>query len=718
MSQIKYYLANEDFSSEETLYDFINVVKKEFKIFGEDLPFDSNIWDITKTNPGKQNTRQSIVFSNLENSKETSRVNEDNIVPLREPFLSFTKAYLRYKQGMAPINSFTPLIASMRVLEQALIQMTQTANPVNITSAVLNRAVGISEESFGEGVAYRQGIFFQKLSEFITEKRISKIPLDWKNSAKRPCDAQRVGKKADERRNQKMPSARALEALPEIFNKANDPKDILITSIIAILFGSPDRIGEVLLIQEYCEVIQKDSKGKECYGLRWYPEKGAEPMVKWIISSMADTVKKAIERIRKLTEPAREVARWYDNNPDKIYLPKELEYLRKKATINSDEAALILYGGPAKFSMTSVYKTLKVDYVVNIKVEQGTKKKITRKETIVSFKELESGVLRLLPENFPYIDKEKKFKYSETLLIQRQYEYNSARSTYLPLVEGFAIGFVSDALGAREKSFKSSIFEKFGYKESNGQPIKVRTHQFRHYLNTLAQKGGASQLDIAKWSGRKDVSQNAAYDHVSADEMLLLVREAIGDEGLMSGQLSKIEGIKKKVIISRDEYAELKIQTTHRTDFGVCIHDFSMMPCQLHMDCINCTEQVCIKGHKDSNERIRQRKIDVEESLKIAEEPQKDGHFGAHRWVTHKTIELQKLTQLCEIFDNDNVKDGTFIQISEASSLSEIEQSQVRQQERTGEAAISSFEQQVRLQERTGDTAIDMDEMRNLMKDF
>jgi hypothetical protein len=182
--------------------------------------------------------------------------------------------------------------------------------------------------------------------------------------------------------------------------------------------------------------------------------------------------------------------------------------------------------------------------------------------------------------------------------------------------------------------------------------------------------------------------------------MLLLIKDAIGNEDTMKGQLSNIDGIKKKVVISRDEFAELKVQTAHKTDFGVCIHDFSMMPCQLHMDCLNCTEQICIKGDKKSNERIRQRKLDVEKSLQIAIDAQNEGHVGAHRWIKHQSIELEKLKQLCEIFDNKNVNDGTLIQISDSPSFSQIEQAQVRHQENIGE------------------TQLEMDEMRNLLEDL
>ena len=86
MSQSKYYSVNEDFSSEEILFDFINMAKNDLEIFGKDLLFDSNIWDITETNPGTQNTKQKIIFSNLKCSKEFNKFTIDNHIPLKEPF--------------------------------------------------------------------------------------------------------------------------------------------------------------------------------------------------------------------------------------------------------------------------------------------------------------------------------------------------------------------------------------------------------------------------------------------------------------------------------------------------------------------------------------------------------------------------------------------------------------------------------------------------------
>ncbi|MBN0091555.1 integrase, partial [Pseudomonas aeruginosa] len=110
---------------------------------------------------------------------------------------------------------------------------------------------------------------------------------------------------------------------------------------------------------------------------------------------------------------------------------------------------------------------------------------------------------------------------------------------------------------------------RFGFVEPDGSPIVVTSHQFRHYLNTLAQAGGLSQLDIAKWSGRRDVRQNEAYDHVTSEQMLQKIRGAVGEEQ-MFGSLAELP---KKVMIRRDEFARLVIPTAHTTDLGYCIHD-------------------------------------------------------------------------------------------------------------------------------------------------
>ena len=213
----------------------------------------------------------------------------------------------------------------------------------------------------------------------------------------------------------------------------------------------------------------------------------------------------------------------------------------------------------------------------------------------------------------------------------------------------------------------ASLFSKFGFTEPDGRPIKVTTHQFRHYLNTLAQAGGMIQLDIAKWSGRKDVRQNSVYDHMSATDIVMKIRESLGDDHQLLGQSVDRS---KRALGSRDEFSRLKVPTAHSTDFGYCIHDFTIAPCQIFSDCINCTEQVCIKGDEEKAKRIKSELIAAQDSLKLAELAQGERYFGANRWVDHHKKTVVRLTQLCEILDNPDVPAGAVIQLSGLEVLS------------------------------------------------
>jgi hypothetical protein len=179
-------------------------------------------------------------------------------------------------------------------------------------------------------------------------------------------------------------------------------------------------------------------------------------------------------------------------------------------------------------------------------------------------------------------------------------------------------------------------------------------------LNTLAQRGGLSQLDIAKWSGRKDVRQNRAYDHMSGDEILALVQKSVANDEELFGS---IVAFRPNEPVSREEIARMLVPTAHQTDVGFCVHDYSVLPCQLHRDCINCPEHVCIKGDAAKAERLRKR-LDVDRILLAkAEEEAGLGTVGANRWLDHHRLTVTRLEQLVAILEDPSVPDGTVIRL-------------------------------------------------------
>ncbi len=132
---------------------------------------------------------------------------------------------------------------------------------------------------------------------------------------------------------------------------------------------------------------------------------------------------------------------------------------------------------------------------------------VKRNESWCRMADLHTALLGQLPRDFPWADQARGLKYSEALCVTQRNQLHESRATYRSVIELMNHGHVADGLGGRSVYGVRSIFERHSFTEHDGSALRVTTHQFRHYLNTVAQAGGLSQLDIAKWSGRKDVRQ-------------------------------------------------------------------------------------------------------------------------------------------------------------------------------------------------------------------
>lgn len=649
MSDVILFRPKAELDAAGNLAGFVEFCRNDLTVFGADLPFDENVWDVSSSISlkGHGNKRVRIVFSSFET------VNAASPSPMAEPFLGFAKAYMRYMHGFRPVVGFGTRLTALKVLEAALSEQGSIPNPIKIDAHVLNRAAQLAGDHYTDGMAYRVGGQLEMVASFLSENRLTVVPVHWRNHLKRPEDSVRVGKAFDERRQSKMPSQAALDALPKVFRLAVEPVDVIVSSVAALLCASPDRISEVLMLPENCEVRQKNGKdGSEAYGLRWWPAKGAEPMVKWIVPSMASVTQEAIQKIRVATGPARRVAKWYEGHPGEIYLEGHLEPLRANEWLSMGEVADVL-GFDGKHSVSNWCKA----NAVRVIRDDGASK--------VRFSDVQKAVAAMLPEGFPILDNETGLKYSEALLVVRDSELDSKRGTCRCLMEHISINQINTGLGGRAEHGFGSVFSRFSFTMPDGSPIKITTHQFRHYLNTLAQAGGMSQLDIAKWSGRKDIQQNAAYDHVTTDQMLEKIRDAVGDESQMFGPLAELS---KKTLIPRDEFARLVVPTAHTTDLGFCIHDYTMSPCQLHRDCIHCADLVCVKGDEEKERRLRQQLEEARGMLQRAEEATRDGYYGSDRWLEHHKSAVDRLSQLCSIMDDSKVPIGSVIQLSPPKS--------------------------------------------------
>ena len=653
MADLVVFRPRREVSAQTNLQAFVTMCRDVLTVFGKELDFGADTWDLSAVISRKaRRSALRVGFSSW--TTANSRVWE----PMPRPFIEFAKSYFRYQHSMRPTKAASGRIAALRAVCAALEER-GTADPVTIDAGVLNRAAQLLGGHFSPAAAYRNGLQLQLLAQFMDENGLCVVPLHWKCPLPRPQETGgRVGEAFDQLRDEKLPSAMALDALARAFVAAVETVDVVVTSIAAIMCSCPDRVNEVVGLRADCEILQKRQGQAAAYGLRYWPSKGAEPMVKWVVPAMAGVVAEALRRLRQHTDEARRIAAWYEGNPGLLYLPPELEHLRGKSSLSLGEVADILFVD----SPTMQTAWCKAHDVPVSGRGKGTS---------VAFVDLERAVLQMLPKGFPVMERETGLRYSQALCLVRRNELHAQRGTYRCLIEPLDQAVVSAGLGNRSRHGVPSVFDRMGFFDEDSAPIAIRTHQFRHYLNTLAQSGGMSELDIAKWSGRADVRHNSAYNHVSDRDLQARIKELRGGEPASFNQLVAQTRVS---LMPRQKFAEMKIQAAHTTDLGFCIHDFAMSPCQLHLDCVNCNEQVCVKGDEFGEANARTKLIETQTLLAEAEAADAEGAYGAARWVVHQRLTSDRLAQLVSILDDPRIQRGAIIRLIHLKPASRLQQ--------------------------------------------
>lgn len=653
MSDLVLFKPRREFDAQQNVVAFVALCRDELTVFGADLPFDEMAWDLRGYIhlKGKDHAVRAV-FSSWET------VNDASPAPMKEPFQSFAKAYFRYQHSLRPTKVIGSRIAAVRALGAALSEM-GTSEPSAADSRSLNRAAQLVKAKFSNGVAYRVGQQLGMLASFIDDNRLAVVPLRWRNSLPRPTDTiGRVGEDFDALREEKLPSPYELDSLARAYRAATEPTDQFVTGVAAVMCSAPDRVNEILGLRAACEVHSDRPNEPAAYGLRFWPSKGADPMVKWVVPSMASVVQEALGRLRDISAEARKLAAWYQANPASLYLPAHLEKLRGQ-DLSMPQLGQVLFEEEVDRSVPRQWCETN-----DVPSERRGKRLFVR------FSDVEHAVLAALPHGFPVLDPETGLLFSEALCIARRNELNRTKTTFRCILEAVTQDFIATGLGNRSEFGFKSVFENLGLLHPDGSPIAIRTHQFRHYLSTLAHSGGMSEFDIAKWAGRKDIRQNSAYNHVSdrdTQAQLVELRQAA------LGQTSTDVAPQVRIsLIPRAKFKELGIQAAHTTDFGMCVHDFAMAPCQLHLDCTNCNEQVCVKGDAVGEANARAKLSETDFLLAEAGKASVDGFYGAGRWLEHQRLTQARLSELVAILDNPAVPHGALIRLTRIESASRL----------------------------------------------
>ncbi|QGZ60522.1 integrase [Paraburkholderia acidisoli] len=618
-------------------------------VLGARGQFDKNVWDVGYLKG--QNKVNRAVFSTLEASRE------DKPEPsLPHPFLDFAKATLIYLQDKRPVTSKGNRIAALRCLEAALREWSKGSRPTAVNPDVLDTAVELAKKQVSPTVAYRIAGQLEMIAELMNSNGFISLRHPWFHGMKKPQElGSRISKEALAARQEKLPSAAALRALAGIFHQATETPDLLVSSYTALMVCAPERINEVLRLQRNC-IVEGESEFLGKLGVRWPGSKGFDDTTKWLPSEMAPVARQAVANLLKVTASAQQIATWYTANPGKLYLHEGAAHLRDQEVLTAEELGLVLWGdGTTKKSRNSASTWARTNQLAGVP--------LSGRRTGYRFADVERAVVAMLPATFPYVPGAPELLCEDAMALVKTHEVHSRKASYLCMFSCVDYSTILNRLGGRDDLTAISIFERFGYTEDDGSPIELASHSLRHYLNMLAQMGGLSSTEIAIFSGRKDVKQNRAYDHMSSDEVQAPISAA-----LKAGFTSNLVAKGGRELILRSEFQGIGIVAAHTTEYGWCTHNFASEPCQMYRDCMNCEEQECVKGEKHKEANLRLLKGETEYLLGQAREALSDEEFGADNWVKHQSQTLERVNAMLSILEDPSVPLGARIRLDLANA--------------------------------------------------
>lgn len=665
MGKVIDFVPRRDLEAHENVAAFIASVK-DLDIFKNRFVFEKDQWD----GAGLIDQRGKTGAANVTFSTFDSCGSRTKWSPMAEPFLSFAKAKIGYDLGLRKKENHNMKMAAYRALEKALIRCTADGEPrvENVNMHVLNLAASMLEEA-NPASCYQSGCHLEIISDWIVKKQMTKVSFQWKNIiSKQASILTKISKEADEYRLQNIPSIAALKAMPQIYNNSYDKRDTLITSLVAVMFSSPDRFNEVFALPERCEVDAYDATEK--YGLIWDTSKRGERAINWIGGPMKDVCKEAIENIRKVTLGARAMARWYEAHPTQLYLPEGFEYLREQEYVRSEELVELL----GKANKNKVCTWAANNGLSAVEVANG--KKIGRNTHAYRFGDVERIVCGMLPKGFPVYDRRTGLTYGKALLLVPKNFFHQTRGTWRCMFEAVDINTFNDQLGQGAKFDKGSIFSRNKFTEEDGSAIKVNSNDFKHYLSYLAKTNGVTSLLLALWSRRRRVAENKTYGDPITPIKTQLLREAgvdvVENRGLMKVEVSDPEC--PGMLLDIKEILELQHKYVHETRFGYCAHDYTTPPCERRMQCLECTRHLCIKGLPEKTERIRKELESAERTLLLVEEAIADSSLEAeaklHKYSRKRLLLLKELVTM---FDDPTITVGTKITFNSGAAATPLE---------------------------------------------
>lgn len=626
---------------------------RKLSVFGPDVRFEDPIWDLSSVKRARPSVQQTwrLYFTRQVVSRTRSMEGRE---PFLDDFGNFIKSMIALRELSVPRgpDTYKQLIDAARDLYERLAD--RQFDPAALTSEDFTAAINATA---GKAIQTRQtrADRLDEIAVFINKHQLSRTRIHFKKQAYR-TRRNMTGTEAQEARKAKLLSEDELDAVIAMSNEVRekgDDRDVLRASGIELLVCAPWRLNELLNVPDHClrrGKIKDPQTGKEldAYGICHKGSKGADDTVKFFPTPMVDVGLRALADIRRITQPARDVAKWMEDHPGRAYVAEPWRLADPETLLTMLDVAKALGLGGVEAS----HYWLKARKVPRFQRDGRYWYRLA---------DLESAVLSLqakLPPGSPPL--------SEYLFLVFEHFFRTDMATMPAVVTVVSDAQIRTFLSSSNqqetsgKAKEKSVFERLGILDEHGNPYRVRSHAFRHYLNTIAQEGCLSQLDIARWSGRKRVEQNAAYDHTGGLHLGRHMRAMLEAKAMKGRVVATAESLPPA---ERDSFLKARFNTAHMTDIGACGQDWSMTPCPSYAACAGCTEHLVIKGNATHKERAERLLGEHEAMLANAKAEMDEGTFGASTWVAQHSKMVEGLRKTIAVHENQEIPDGTAVQV-------------------------------------------------------
>gem|GEM_PF-1490104 len=617
-------------SAVDNMNAFITAAKS-CAAFGQ-ITWGAECWNITDSQTkdrGHKQREYNLWFTQHQDGVRSSRTPGLAFI---EPFASFVKALirLRHEFNNQTCGNHMIIIQAMRYLYDELKY--NNYNPVYLTTEHFIRSEKLIQNKLSPRTARQLGIYLVYIARILNDNYLTCTPLYFRTSVPAVESSDRLSESAKKRRYDLLPSQEIIDAIIEISHKVKDKADKIRINIIKILLFTGFRLGEVLTLPIDTLVKEGDK-----IGLRYWPEKGATTRIKWLPTVSGKFIEDVVHELVGLTQEARELAIWFDKNPEKLKCNIDADHLLSMRDVYE------FVGLTKSVSNSATYCRIRKIPFTNPTAPLGNKR------LFVKFKDLENALLKeRWAKPMLRLANGKVQKLSQSLCVVFMHEFNPYRNNSKLLVKPIGETNISNFICGT--SGVKTIFENYNYRDQSGQPFEVRSHGFRHLLNTLANEGGLTDIELANWFGRKTISDNASYDHRTAEQLTDKARQM-----MLSGE---IVGPIAKAALSlpsyqASEFVDTHVNAVHYTPYGLCLHDFAQNPCDKHLNCLsNCKEYHRTVGSEEERNNLKQLKVQTVTALEHAKKEASNDTWGANNWVKHNQNILENIDKALSI-DND-----------------------------------------------------------------